>query len=271
RMTADVDAKLETLTIDPGRLKQVAYNYLSNALKFTPLGGTVTLRIRPETNDRFRLEVEDTGIGIKPDDLGRLFREFEQLEAGSSKRHQGTGLGLALTRRMVEAMGGSVGVRSVVGAGSTFHATLPRHAIVIPRTLTPAHISPARAGSRTVLVVEDDVRDQAQFIAALESAGLAVELAATGREAISRWRAREFDAVTVDLLLPDMSGLELLAALRDTGANTTTPIIVVTVVPDTKVVAGFTVHDVLHKPIDREILLASLTRAGIHTAHQERA
>jgi signal transduction histidine kinase len=265
RMTIDVDPRVDTVTVDPARLKQVAYNYLSNALKFTPIGGTVTLRVKPEGSDRFRLEVEDTGIGIKLEDLGRLFVEFQQLEAGASKRHQGTGLGLALTRRLVEAQGGSVGVRSVVGTGSTFHATLPCHAIAIGRTLTPLVVGAGRAGARTVLVVEDDVRDQAQFVAAFESAGYAVELAPTGRDAIACWRAKRYDAATVDLLLPDMSGLELLAALRDIAHNAATPIIVVTVVPDTKVVAGFTVHDVLHKPVDRERLLASLERAGVTT------
>ncbi|HET9623495.1 MAG TPA: response regulator [Kofleriaceae bacterium] len=263
RMTIDVDARVDTVTIDPGRLKQVAYNYLSNALKFTPIGGTVALRVKPEGPDRFRLEVEDSGIGIRPEDLGRLFVEFQQLEAGAAKRHQGTGLGLALTRRLVEAQGGSVGVRSTVGAGSTFHASLPCHAITIGRTPTAPVVAAPRDGAPTVLVVEDDVRDQAQFIAALESAGFVVELAATGQDAIARWKARRYAAATIDLLLPDMSGLDLLGALRGIESNAATPIIVVTVVPDPKVVAGFTVHDVLPKPVDHEGLIASLARAGV--------
>ncbi|MBC7978131.1 MAG: response regulator, partial [Myxococcales bacterium] len=120
RMETEVEPSVAELTLDPARLKQVAYNYLSNALKFTPPGGRVTLTVKPEGRDRFRLEVADTGIGIAPDDLGRLFVDFQQLEAGAAKRHQGTGLGLALTRRLIEAQGGSVGVRSVVGEGSTF-------------------------------------------------------------------------------------------------------------------------------------------------------
>jgi signal transduction histidine kinase len=270
RMAIEIDPRIEILTLDPARLKQVAYNYLSNALKFTPTGGNVTLRITPEGLDRFRLEVEDTGIGINPKDLGRLFVEFQQLEAGAAKRHQGTGLGLALTRRLVEAQGGSVGVRSTPGAGSTFHASLPCHAIALGRTPTPIVLATAREGARTVLVVEDDVRDQAQFVAALESAGYAVEIAATGRDAIARWCARRFDAATIDLLLPDMSGLELLATLRDSGTNVNTPIIVVTVVPDAKIVAGFIVHEVLHKPVDRQSLLASLVRAGVEIRRPER-
>jgi CheY-like chemotaxis protein len=222
------------------------------------------VRVRPDGIDRFRLEVQDTGIGIAPSDLGRLFVEFQQLEAGAAKRHQGTGLGLALTRRLVEAQGGSVGVKSTPGTGSTFHASLPRYAVAVSRTPTPVS-TVQRAGARTVLVVEDDVRDQAQLVATLESAGYAVELVATGNEAIARWRRRPYDAITIDLLLPDMSGLELLAALRSETSNAATPIIVITVVPDAKVVAGFTVHDILHKPLDRDSLLASLLRAGVRT------
>jgi CheY-like chemotaxis protein len=269
RLETQLDHGVSTLTIDPARLKQVAYNYLSNALKFTPAGGSVVLRIKPDGPDQFRLEVQDSGIGIAPADLGRLFVEFQQLEAGAAKRHAGTGLGLALTRRLVESQGGSVGVKSTLGTGSTFHACLPRHAIAISRVPTPRVFARVRSDARRVLVVEDDSRDQVQLISALESGGYAVDLAATGAEAIERWRAQRYDAATIDLLLPDMSGLELLAALNGASTNHRTPIIVITVVPDAKVVAGFTVHDVLHKPLDRDILLASLARAGVKRTQQE--
>ena len=117
---------LGPVVTDAGKLRQVLYNYLSNALKFSGEGGAVTVRVGPEGEDRFRLEVEDSGIGIEPEDLGRLFVEFQQLDASSSKRYAGTGLGLALTRRIVEAQGGEVGARSAPGRGSTFFAVLPR-------------------------------------------------------------------------------------------------------------------------------------------------
>ena len=120
---------LGTVVIDAGKLKQVLYNYLSNTLKFTDEGGRVTVRVGPEGDDRFRLEVEDSGIGIEPEDLGRLFVEFHQLDASSSKKYAGTGLGLALTRRIVEAQGGQVGATSAPGRGSTFFAVLPRRPI----------------------------------------------------------------------------------------------------------------------------------------------
>jgi PAS domain S-box-containing protein len=126
RIEMDVAPGIGRVVADAARLKQILYNYLSNALKFTPEGGRVAVRARPEPPDHFRLEVEDTGIGIAAEDVGRLFVEFRQLENGAAKRYEGSGLGLALTKRIVEAQGGQVGVRSAPGQGSTFHAVLPR-------------------------------------------------------------------------------------------------------------------------------------------------
>jgi signal transduction histidine kinase len=126
RMVSYIDPSLGRIVLDPIRLKQVLYNYLSNAIKFTESQGTVAIRFRPEDEQHFRLEVQDTGIGIRPRDLARLFMEFEQIEAGNPRNVQGTGLGLRLTKRMVEAQGGQVGVESTFGKGSTFYAVLPR-------------------------------------------------------------------------------------------------------------------------------------------------
>lgn len=126
RVVSYIDPSLSRVVLDPVRLKQVLYNYLSNAIKFTGSQGTVAIHLRPEDEQQIRLEVQDTGIGIRPQDLGRLFMEFEQIEAGNRRNVPGTGLGLRLTKRIVEAQGGQVGVESTFGKGSTFYAVLPR-------------------------------------------------------------------------------------------------------------------------------------------------
>ncbi len=127
RIEVDIAPEVGPLTGDSARLKQVLYNYLSNALKFAREDSCVTVRMRPHGEECFRLEVQDRGEGIRAADIQQLFTEFRQLDSGFSKRHEGTGLGLALTRRIVEAQGGQVGVSSEPGRGSTFWAVLPRN------------------------------------------------------------------------------------------------------------------------------------------------
>jgi signal transduction histidine kinase len=124
-------ADLGSVVVDPNKLKQILYNYISNALKFTPEGGRVTIRAEL-VGEAFRVEVEDTGIGIAKEDLRHLFVAFRQLDAGLTKRYPGTGLGLALSKRLAEAHGGTVGAHSERGVGSTFWVELPRRAITAP-------------------------------------------------------------------------------------------------------------------------------------------
>jgi PAS domain S-box-containing protein len=117
---------VDDVELDQPKFKQVLYNLLSNAIKFTDSGGRVEVRAQPDGPGAFVLAVTDNGIGIKEEDLPRLFREFEQLESGAARHYEGSGLGLALTRRLVELQGGNVTVESAVGRGSTFAVTLPR-------------------------------------------------------------------------------------------------------------------------------------------------
>lgn len=194
--------------------------------------------------------------------MDRLFVEFHQLDTSRAKRFQGTGLGLALTRRLAEAQGGSVEVRSVVGQGSVFSAVLPRvlhstHEIVdqaLPDVV-------ATAGAATVLVVEDDLDDRKWLSRTLADAGYGVVAAASGADAISAARKRHFDAMTLDLLLPDMSGWEVLEAVRGTSQNALIHTIVITVVKDGA--NGHGVDDLLVKPVEPGTLLASLLRVGV--------
>ena len=259
-----VDLDLVGVELDAARFKQLLYNFVSNAIKFTPESGRIQVRVlsQPDTSV-FRLEVEDSGIGIAPEDLPRLFTEFQQLDAGAGKRHGGTGLGLALTKRLVEAQGGSVGVASVPGEGSTFHAMLPRRSRA-GRPM-PALIAPAAAGARGphVLVVDDNDRDQAVLVRTLSDAGYTVDAAATGAQAVAMCAVRAYDAITLDMLLPDMSGMDVLAAIRAGVGHRDVPVIVVTVVTERGAVAGYAVHDLLPKPLDGDALLQSLGRAGL--------
>ncbi len=259
RVVTEIGDDLGDVVVDPARLKQVLYNYLSNALKFTPEGGVVTVRVRAEPGHQLRLEVEDNGPGITIADQARLFTEFQQLDGSVGKRHEGTGLGLALTRRLIEAQGGSVGVTSVRGEGSCFHAVLPRHR---SGGLRPADAGLPAPGGATVLVVEDDPADQATTAAVLEAAGYRVSVATTGAQAIALARAHAFDAVTLDLLLPDMSGLDVLRAIRADAKQPDVPVVVITIVTE-HVSSGFVVTDVLAKPIDGGALIAALQRVGV--------
>lgn len=268
RFEAEIDPALHGVVIDPAKLKQVLYNYLSNALKFTPDEGRVTVRIRPEGDDAFLLEVEDSGNGILPEDTGRLFVEFQQLDAGMAKKHQGTGLGLALTRRIVEAQGGSVGVRSVPGQGSTFFAALPRVNQAIEEfaaqeskaSWDPPPFSP-QEGTPTILVIEDDPRDRRWLVSSFSEAGYAVESAATATDALEFSQKRAFDVITLDLLLPDASGWDVLRSIRAGGPNRNAPIVVVTLVTEKNVARSLPVQDMLSKPVQLKELLASLERA----------
>jgi PAS domain S-box-containing protein len=257
----EVSPLVDELVTDPARLKQVLYNYLSNALKFTPSGGQVTVRVLGPSDTWVTIEVEDSGTGIAEADLSRLFIEFEQLDHGSAKKYAGTGLGLALTKRIVEAQGGSVGVRSQEGKGSTFWATLPMHALpsAEPMVSTP----PPHGNAALILVVEDDIADQRLIVETLHGAGYDVQVVATGKEAAELCAQRHFDAVTLDLLLPDLSGLQVLRELRNEGLNRDTPVIVVSVVAERQVVQGFAVHDYIAKPVESSKLLESLLRAGV--------
>ena len=134
RIDVDVDPTCTNIELDASKLKQVLFNYLSNALKFTPEDGRVSISARAEGTDAFRIEVKDTGIGIRERDLVHLFSKFRQLDSSTSKKYQGTGLGLALTKQIAEAQSGSVGVESVFGTGSTFFIVLPRRPLPSPAT-----------------------------------------------------------------------------------------------------------------------------------------
>jgi CheY-like chemotaxis protein len=208
--------------------------------------------------------VEDTGIGITGEELGKLFVEFQQLESGTTKKHQGTGLGLALTKKIVEAQGGSVGVQSIPGRGSVFSAVLPRVSQSKAESRVEYRLDQLPTeGEPRVLVIEDNESDRQWLAKILGQAGYIVHGAATGAEGIAKAQATAYKAILLDLILPDMGGWEVLHSIRAGGASQQAPVIVATIVAEREAAKGFPVQDFLVKPVAPEKLLQSLNHAGV--------
>jgi len=266
----DIDRSLGELQLDPARLKQVLYNYLSNAIKFTPDGGQVTVRARAHGPLHFRLEVEDNGIGIAEADLARLFVEFQQLDAGANKQHQGTGLGLALTRRLVQAQGGHVGVRSEPGRGSVFYLVLGRIHGTAPDVSEPSTLPDAQSFNPRMLVIEDDPQGQALLVQALRDKGFRVDSAASGAQALRQALLQADAAITLDLLLPDQPGLGVLAGIRGDGASQGSPVIGMSMATEPGGAARFAITDVLCKPIRTSEIVSAMARLRVPAARRTR-
>jgi PAS domain S-box-containing protein len=224
RMSVDIGVDLGLVTADPARLKQILYNYLSNAIKFTPEGGDVKVRVATAGPDLFRIDVEDTGIGVAPENLGNLFVEFQQLDASAAKKYQGTGLGLALTKRIVEAQGGRVEVRSAPGRGSTFSAVLPRVATLMAEGRAPADFAGLR--NTTVLVVDDDAAALRMAEEVLLTLGCRVVCRQSAEAALDFAHSETIHMVVLDLVMPDMDGFEFISRFRDLPGRERVPIIV---------------------------------------------
>ncbi|MFO0653220.1 MAG: ATP-binding protein [Polyangiales bacterium] len=232
-LSVAVDAGVPRRLCGPaGRVRQVLLNLVGNAVKFTD-EGSVTLRAAMRDDDTLRIEVEDTGIGIAPDARARLFTAFAQADASMTRRHGGAGLGLAISRKLVESMGGQIDFVSDGARGTTFWFTAHvkpvegRRAEVTPlaEPLTPV-TAPSLKGR--VLVVEDNLVNQKIAARMLARLGLEVDVANNGVEALSAM-TRPYDAVLMDCQMPEMDGYEATAEIRRReGDARHTPIIAVT-------------------------------------------
>jgi CheY-like chemotaxis protein len=219
---------------DPTRLQQAILNYATNAIKFTE-SGSITLRVLKLDEDveavRLRFEVADTGIGIAPDALGRLFLAFEQADNSMTRKYGGTGLGLAITKRLAGLMGGDAGVASTLGEGSTFWFTarLMKQAGTASdaddRPSDAEHGLRQRHGGRRVLVVDDEPINREVACSQLEAVGLVVDQAEDGAEAIALLQAHRYAAVIMDMQMPNINGLDATRALRKLPAHADTPVI----------------------------------------------
>jgi PAS domain S-box-containing protein len=233
-VTFTVHEGVPQMYADERRLKQILVNLLSNAVKFTPDGGSVGLVVNAgEAHGTVRFTVWDTGVGIAQENLPRLFKPFAQLDSTLARQHAGTGLGLALVRRLSELHGGTVGVESEPGKGSRFSVTLPRRPSVVPpplatppfgllatarRAPTPPPPRPAARRRARVLLAEDDPLNVATVIDFLRARGYDVVTAGSGQEALDRAREIPPDIVLMDVQMPGMSGLTAMERLRTDAA-----------------------------------------------------
>jgi PAS domain S-box-containing protein len=251
---------LPDLFLDPTRTKQVLYNLLSNAIKFTPRGGLVGLGAEVD-GGQVKVTCRDTGVGIRSEDMPRLFREFEQIEPASGEKPEGTGLGLALSRRLIELHGGVMWAESQLGKGSTFTFTLP-----VLRPAGPAAEAASDAGP-LALLVEDDAQSAELSAAILQSAGLSVRIAEASQEALNLAVELKPAVILLDLVLPGTEdGWSLLRRLKGNPVTSSIPVVVASVVNAPARAVGLGATDYLLKPLSAEAANHALETCGIVTS-----
>ena len=246
---------------DRGKVKQMLINLVANAIKFTPQGGRVEVSCLRRENEVV-IVVRDTGIGISKAELPRIFEEFEQLEPAPGETPEGTGLGLALTKRFAELHRGRVEARSHVGRGSTFTIHLPLAAQPAAPALPESPSPPA--GDRPLILVVDDNPQAADLLRTyLTRGGYGVEVASNGRSALEMARRLRPAAITLDVVLPEIDGWDVLAALKHDPEVGDIPVVVVSIVDEPMRGRALGAVDYLLKPVDPKALLACLEQCHL--------
>ena len=264
--------RLPPLLGDPTRIEQCLLNYATNAIKFTERG-SVTIRVATlaETDDamQLRFEVEDTGIGIMPEAAARLFAAFEQADNSTTRKYGGTGLGLAITKHLAALMGGTAGTESRLGEGSRFWFTATlKKGIGLPEEKASGptdaeSILRDRFSGRCILVVDDEPINLEVVKMALEPTGLAIDTAQDGGEATSMALNKAYDAILMDVQMPEIDGLEATEVIRAIPGYADTPIIAMTAnvfLEDKARCLAAGMNDFLPKPFEPRELMATLLR-----------
>jgi PAS domain S-box-containing protein len=252
---------LGAMRADVTRVRQILFNLLSNASKFTE-HGTITLsaaRAGGSAGDAIVMTVADTGIGMTPEQLGRLFQAFSQAEVSTASRYGGTGLGLAISRMFCEMMGGEISVASTPGAGTIFTVRLPAE-VRDQREPVPARPVAAAGEAGTVLVIDDDPASRQLVVRMLGKDGFRVLEAANGEEGIRLARSERPDVITLDVLMPGMDGWSVLSALKSEPGLASIPVVMLTITDERNLGFSLGAAEYLTKPIERAQLSAVLAR-----------
>src|SRR6185312_13145294 len=258
-----------TIHADVTKTRQSLLNLLSNACKFTH-EGTVTLRVQRDDAWIF-FEVRDTGIGMTKEQMGKLFRAFQQADSSTTRKFGGTGLGLAISRHFCRMMNGDITVASEPGKGTTFTMRIPVN--VVPRTgpiaapsevgkVSEAPVEALPATAAVVLVIDDDPTVADLLRRSLSKDGFRVEHAYTGEEGLRLARQLRPDAITLDVMMPQMDGWEVMTRLKSDQDTADIPVIMLTIVDDKKTGYALGATEYLTKPFTRERLTAILNRAA---------
>ena len=288
RVVMDAADDLHEINADARKLKQIVYNLLSNAVKFTVEGGQVALSSRrvpraavgqlsgawvgrsfPLADNAYTeflaISVTDSGIGVSPEGLEQLFLPFSQIDSGLARKYEGTGLGLAMVKLLVELHGGAVAVESAVGEGSRFTAWLPlrgaANAALAPKVAIQ-RISPV-PGAATALIVEDDPSSAELIRVQLEAEGFSVLHAETAERALVLAMEQPLSLITLDILLPNMDGWELLRRLKEAPALAGTPVVIISILADRARGLALGAAEVMSKPLTRQELSGSLVELGL--------
>lgn len=259
------DPELTHLFADLSKFKQIMYNLLSNAIKFTPEKGRVEIEARREQS-QVLISVHDSGIGIRPEDQERIFLEFQQIESGNGRKPEGTGLGLALTKRFVQMHGGTIWVQSQPGQGATFTFTLP---LSKPEKRDRPLTQMVQEDAPLILVVEDESQASNLLGTYLIGAGYNVAYAYDGEEGLTMAGKLRPAAITLDIILPKMDGWEVLKRLKQDPVLEAIPVIIVSIVDNKELGFSLGATEYFVKPLGRTELLAKLGRLSFLSRARE--
>jgi CheY-like chemotaxis protein/anti-sigma regulatory factor (Ser/Thr protein kinase) len=258
------------ITTDPTRLRQILFNIIGNAIKFTKQGSVdVKIKLHKHADSRqLVFSVRDTGPGISPQQISRLFTPFTQADSSTTRRFGGTGLGLVLSKKLARALGGDVELtRSEPGVGSLFtisidpgRVVMPKESLILGSAQKPLVPSQVSLNDLRVLLVDDSLDNQVLVGRFLKMAKADVKTASNGREAVEKALQEDFDVVLMDLQMPEMDGYQALEHLKMAGYSK--PIIALTAHAMHEerqrcLESGFAEH--LSKPVDRQALLEAIS------------